>query len=131
MATASTKYIETIGRRKTASARVRLTPGKQSVTVNNKTVDDFFPTKELADNALLPLKQAEGTFTITALISGGGISGQSDALRHGIARAIALHDTSKRTPLKKSGLLKRDSRAKERRKPGLVKARKAPQWSKR
>jgi small subunit ribosomal protein S9 len=128
----SDKYIETVGRRKTASARVRLMPsGKQSITVNGKAVDDFFSTKELADNALLPLKHAEGKFTITAVIRGGGISGQSDALRHGIARALTVHDSSKRGDLKKVGLLKRDARAKERRKPGLKKARKRPQWSKR
>jgi small subunit ribosomal protein S9 len=126
------RYIETVGRRKTASARVRLTPStKQSVTVNGKPSDTFFNNKELANNAVLPLKNLEGKFTVTAVVYGGGIAGQSDAVRHGIARAITLHDASQRTPLKKAGYLKRDPRAKERRKPGLKKARKAAQWSKR
>ena len=126
------KYIETIGRRKTASARVRMTPAsKQSVTINGKPLDAYFPVKVLADNVLAPLKSADEKFSITALVSGGGIAGQSDAVRHGIARAINEHDVSKRSVLKKAGFLKRDPRAKERRKPGLKKARKRPQWSKR
>jgi small subunit ribosomal protein S9 len=126
------RYIEAIGRRKSATARVRLTPSsKQSVSVNGKTIDQFFPIKEHADNALLPLKEIEGKFTISALIKGGGISGQSDALRHGLARAILEHDATKRGVLKKAGYLKRDPRAVERKKPGLLKARKRPSWSKR
>lgn len=126
------RYLETIGRRKTASAQVRLTPAaKQSVTVNAKAADAFFSTKELLETALAPLKESEQKFTITAIVKGGGISGQAEALRHGIARAITEHDISKRGALKKLGFLKRDPRAKERRKPGLKKARKAGQWSKR
>ncbi len=126
------KYIETVGRRKTASARVRITPAaKQSVAVNGKPSDAYFSTKELLNTALSPLKESEQKFVITAVITGGGISGQAEALRHGIARAITEHDAGKRTQLKKLGYLKRDPRAKERRKPGLKKARKAPQWSKR
>jgi len=126
------KFIETVGRRKTSSARVRITPSaKQSVVVNGKPADEYFNTKDLAANALLPLKATEDTFTITAVVKGGGIRGQSDAVRHGIARAIIEHDVSKRGDLKKAGYLKRDPRAKERRKPGLKKARKSPQWSKR
>lgn len=126
------KYIETVGRRKTTSARVRLTPsGKQSVSVNGKGAEAFFATEELLRTALSPLKESDQKFTITAIIHGGGITGQAEALRHGIARAMTEHDSSKRTPLKKLGFLKRDPRAKERRKPGLKKARKAPQWSKR
>jgi small subunit ribosomal protein S9 len=126
------KYIETVGRRKTASARVRLTPSaKQSVLVNNKAADAYFATKDLLDTALAPLKETEQKFAITAIIRGGGITGHAEALRHAIARALIVHDISKRTPLKKLGFLKRDPRAKERRKPGLKKARKAGQWSKR
>jgi len=126
------KYIETVGRRKTASARVRLTPSaKASVQVNGKNVDEFFSTTELRETALAPLKLIEGKFTITAVVSGGGISGQAEAVRHGIARALTAHDLTNRTGLKKLGFLKRDPRAKERRKPGLKKARKAGQWSKR
>jgi small subunit ribosomal protein S9 len=129
---ADTKYIETVGRRKTASARVRLTPSaKASVQVNGKNVEEFFSTAELRETALAPLKQIEGKFTVTAVVSGGGISGQAEAVRHGIARALTEHDAANRTDLKKLGFLKRDPRAKERRKPGLKKARKAGQWSKR
>ena len=128
----STKYIETIGRRKTACARVRITPSaKHSVAINGKTTDEFFPIKELANNALLPLKESEEKFTITVLVKGGGIAGQSDAVRHGIARALVEHDSSKRTVLKQAGFLKRDPRSVERKKPGRLKARKKPSWSKR
>ncbi len=128
----STKYIETIGRRKTAYARVRITPStKQSVTINGKGVDEFFTIKELANNILLPLKESEDKFTITVLVKGGGIAGQSDAVRHGIARGIVEHDSSKRIALKKAGYLKRDPRSVERKKPGRLKARKKPSWSKR
>jgi len=126
------RYIETVGRRKTASARVRITPAaKQQVTVNGKAADAYFSTKELLETALAPLKESEQKFTITAIINGGGITGHAEALRHGIARGMIEHDISKRTPLKKLGFLKRDPRAKERKKPGLKKARKAGQWSKR
>lgn len=126
------KYIETIGRRKTASARVRMTPGsKQSVMVNGKAANDYFSTKNLLETALAPFKQSETAFTVTALVRGGGISGQAEALRHGIARGIMEHDMGKRSELKKLGFLKRDPRAKERRKPGFKKARKRGQWSKR
>ena len=128
----TTRYIETVGRRKTASARVRITPStKQSVVVNGKPVDQYFPTKDLSEHALMPLKESEEKFSRTVVVRGGGISGQAEALRHGIARALTEHDSSKRTQLKKLGFLKRDPRAKERRKPGLKKARKAGQWSKR
>jgi len=126
------KYIETIGRRKTATARIRITPSaKQSVAVNGKPSDSFFSTRELHETALAPLKETDAKFTITAVVRGGGITGQAEAIRHGIARAITEHDLSKRGALKKLGFLKRDTRAKERRKPGLKKARKAGQWSKR
>jgi small subunit ribosomal protein S9 len=129
---ATTRYVETVGRRKTASARVRVTPAaKSSVQVNGKTAEDFFPTAELRETALAPLKGSDEKFGISVLVRGGGISGQAEAMRHGLARALTEHDASKRTALKKLGYLKRDPRAKERRKPGLKKARKAGQWSKR
>ncbi len=125
-------YIETVGRRKTATARVRITEAaKQSIVVNGKPLETYFVSKELSNNVLAPLKEAGKAFIITVVVHGGGIAGQSDAVRHGLARAITKFDSSKRTALKKLGFLKRDPRAKERRKPGLVKARKAPQWSKR
>ncbi len=126
------RYIETVGRRKTASARVRITPStKQSVVVNGKTIESYFTTPELQHTVRAPLAMSEGKFTVTAVVRGGGIAGQAVAVRHGIARALEEHDKSRRTDLKKAGFLKRDPRAKERRKPGLKKARKSPQWSKR
>ena len=128
------KYIEAIGRRKTSVARVRLfEAGKNSYTINERTLESYFPTAELqrvATEAFTTVK-APGKFKITAQIKGGGISSQAVALRHGISRALTEFDKELRGKLKKAGLLKRDSRAKERRKFGLKKARKAPQWSKR
>lgn len=128
------KYIGTVGRRKTAIARVRITvAAKSSCTVNDKDVDAYFPTDELRATAIeaitttkLPVK-----FKITAKIVGGGSNAQAEALRHGIARALIIHDMELRKKVKAAGFLKRDPRAKERRKFGLKKARKAPQWSKR
>lgn len=129
---ATSRYIETVGRRKTASARVRITPAtKQSVTVNGKSAEEYFTIPELQHIVRSPLTMLEDKFVVTAVVNGGGISAQAEAVRHGIARALIEHDASKRTDLKKAGYLKRDPRAKERRKPGLKKARKSPQWSKR
>ena len=128
------RYLETVGRRKTAIARVRITPvAKSSFTVNEKDVDAYFKTAELrkiAVESLANLKLAQ-KFKITAQVHGGGTSGQADAVRHGVARALIVYDIELRGKLKKAGFLKRDPRAKERRKFGLKKARKAPQWSKR
>ena len=128
------RYIETVGRRKTATARVRLTKSSRTtVTVNNKELSAYFPTEEMCRTALEPLQREPGAdhFSITALVRGGGTVAQSEALRHGIARALIRHDVSLRHNLKKAGFLKRDPRVKERRKFGLKKARKAPQWAKR
>jgi len=127
-------YIETVGRRKTSIARVRLTPGsRMSVTVNDKTAEAYFQTEPLRMTALESFLKVTPTtaFVVTAKVSGGGIAGQAVALRHAISRALSQFDASLRTPLKREGFLKRDPRAKERRKPGLVKARKRKQWSKR
>jgi small subunit ribosomal protein S9 len=127
------RYIEAIGRRKTSTARVRITPGsKTTFKINDRDLATYFPTAELrriAESAVVTAK--EGAFTITAVIKGGGVHSQAEALRHGIARALIMHDTELRERLKKVGMLKRDPRMKERRKFGLKKARKAPQWSKR
>jgi small subunit ribosomal protein S9 len=135
MATKSeNKYIETIGRRKTATARVRLTPGtRTSVTVNGKDVNEYFKTDKLRMVAVEAfLKAALSTqFAATVVVNGGGINGQAEAVRHAISRALVEYDQNLRIPLKREGFLKRDPRAKERRKPGLKKARKRPQWSKR
>jgi small subunit ribosomal protein S9 len=128
------KYIETVGRRKTAIARARLAPSARTiVSVNNKEASQYFPTTALYEAALEPfLKVSLPTaFAVTVVVSGGGIAGQSIAVRHAISRALIEFDISLRGILKKEGFLKRDPRAKERKKPGLVKARKRKQWSKR
>jgi len=132
--TTKTKYFEAVGRRKTAIARVRLFPGgKPGYEVNSKTLEAYFPVKEMqmtVMEAITTGKPAE-KFHITAKLTGGGISAQSEAMRHGIARALLVYDVQLRGGLKKAGMLRRDPRAKERRKFGLKKARKSPQWSKR
>jgi small subunit ribosomal protein S9 len=128
------KYIETIGRRKTSTARVRLTPAtKSSFTINDKDIEVYFPTSalRLTANEALAHSKVEQKFKITVLATGGGITSQSGAVRHGIARALIIYDETLRKALKEVGHLKRDPRSKERRKFGLKKARKAPQWSKR
>jgi len=127
-------YIEAVGRRKTAVARVRITESSKSqFSVNNQNLDSYFPTEELqaiAHDALSKSKIAS-KFNVTALIKGGGIHAQAEALRHGITRAVISYDEELRSKLKKLGFLKRDPRMKERKKFGLKKARKSPQWSKR
>lgn len=135
MATATKdKFIETVGRRKTSVARVRITPAPRTqVTVNNKDLNAYFPTQALQSTAMEPfLKVGLPTpFAVSVRVSGGGIAGQATAIRHGISRALTEYDATLRGALKKEGFLKRDPRAKERRKAGLVKARKRKQWSKR
>jgi small subunit ribosomal protein S9 len=130
------KYFEAVGRRKTSVARVRIIPGGKdtSFTINDaKDLKTYFPVPEYQRLAQLPFTEAGVTsgFTVTAHIKGGGISSQAQALSHGIARALIEYDRELRPKVKKAKLLKRDPRAKERRKFGLKKARKAPQWSKR
>jgi len=128
------KYIEAVGRRKTSSARVRIQEAsKNSIVVNEKDVNDYFPTKELQKvvRGVFDEVKPEKDFAISVKVGGGGIHSQAEAVRHGIARAIVDFNAEFRTSLKKAGFLKRDPRAKERRKFGLKKARKAPQWSKR
>ncbi len=130
----TTKYFEAVGRRKTAVARVRLFIGaKSAYEINEKSLEEYFPTKEMQQtvtDAITHAKAAE-KFRITAKVNGGGISAQSEAVRHGISRALLVYDVEIRGRLKKLGFLKRDARAKERRKFGLKKARKSSQWSKR
>jgi len=128
------RYIEAIGRRKTATARVRIfNSSKTSFEINGRSLESYFPTKELQTIAKAAFKESGATdkFKVSAHISGGGIHSQSEALRHGIARALVDFDSELRKKLKKFGFLKRNPRVKERRKFGLKKARKAPQWSKR
>jgi small subunit ribosomal protein S9 len=127
-------YIETVGRRKTATARVRIVEApKNSITVNDKDVNEYFKTDNLRNIAAeaLAVSKTPGKFKITVKVVGGGINGQAEAVRLGISRALIVDDKPLRGTLKKVGFLKRDPRAKERRKFGLKKARKAPQWSKR
>ena len=126
------RYIEAVGRRKTSIARVRITPSSRNTfLINEKELEVYFPIEEMQIIANQPLFETTDKFKITAHISGGGTHSQSEALRHGIARALIIHNVDLRKNLKKAGHLKRDPRSKERRKFGLKKARKAPQWSKR
>ncbi len=128
------RYIEAVGRRKTAIARVRLfSATKNSVVINGRPLEIYFPTLELKQVALAPLAaRPEATpVEIKIKVIGSGLSSQAGAVSHGLARALCLQDGGLRSGLKKLLLLRRDSRMKERRKFGLKKARKAPQWSKR
>lgn len=128
------KYIEKVGRRKTSTARVRITEAtKSSFVVNDKEVEKYFMTPELVSVVKAPFEVSElgQKFMITVKVVGGGIHSQAEAVRHGIARAIVEYDEEKKASVKKAGFLKRDPRSKERRKFGLKKARKSPQWSKR
>lgn len=121
------------GRRKNAVARVRLLPGSGVIRINDRPFEDYFPLESLRVHVLEPLRaiRAEGKFDVLARVNGGGISGQAGAVRHGIARALVRADHNFRPTLKQSGFLTRDPRVKERRKYGLKKARKRPQFSKR
>ena len=123
-----------VGRRKQAIARVRLIPGSGTITVNGRTLEDYFPNKlhqQLINDPFTVLNLAGG-YDVIARISGGGPSGQAGALRLGIARSLnGIDEENNRATLKKAGFLSRDARVKERKKAGLKKARKAPQYSKR
>jgi len=131
---ASKKFITAVGRRKTAIASVRLAPAaKASVVVNGKTAKEYFKTDERAKVAEEALAKAESAeqYAVIAHVEGGGVAAQANALRHAISRALIKAEPGTRKILKAAKFLKRDPRAKERKKPGLVKARKAKQWSKR
>ena len=121
------------GKRKTSVARVILRPGDGATWFNGKKIEDYFPRLTHRDLALAPLKVAgvEGTFDVRVRVHGGGPSGQAGAVRHGIARALVEADPNLRSELKRHGFLTRDARVKERKKAGLKKARKRPQFSKR
>ncbi len=130
----SQNYIAAVGRRKTSTARVRITEAaKNSLTINDKLADAYFATKDLVKVAMESLHKLkdEKNYTITVVVKGGGTHSQAEAIRHGIARALAQVDEATKTEVKKLGFLKRDARAKERRKFGHKKARKSSQWSKR
>ncbi|HHB91265.1 MAG TPA: 30S ribosomal protein S9 [Anaerolineae bacterium] len=128
-------YYEAVGRRKSATARVRLYPAGETaeIIVNGKPMTEYFTRLQDQLRLTEPLKlvEMEGKFNISVLAKGGGISGQADAVRLGIARALILADPTLRPVLKKAGMLTRDARVKERKKPGLKRARKAPQYTKR
>jgi small subunit ribosomal protein S9 len=121
------------GRRKTAAARVFITAGAGEITVNDRSVDSYFGREVARMIVRQPLEvaQVSGKFTIRATVSGGGSFGQAGAIRHGLARALVEYDESLRPLLRKAGFLTRDARAVERKKVGLHKARKRPQYSKR
>jgi small subunit ribosomal protein S9 len=121
------------GKRKDAIARVRLIPGKGEFKVNGKTMEDYFPRKvhHILIQSPFTVTGLTGAYDVFAKLEGGGVSGQAGALRHGIAKALLEADESLRPALKAAGLLTRDPRMKERRKYGLKKARKKPQFSKR
>ncbi len=121
------------GRRKTAIARIRLTPGEGRVMINEKTPIQYLGRRILEMQVLQPLKLTDTLrrFDVSAKVEGGGVSGQAGAIAHGIARALIEYDEELRGALKKAGLLTRDARMKERKKYGLKRARKAPQYTKR
>lgn len=127
-------YYEAVGRRKTSVARVRIfSKGEPAIVINEKDSKKYFPDKELLHTIEEPLKRMklDGKFRILVKANGGGTHSQAEAIRHGISRALVVFNAEFRKRLKKAGFLKRDPRMKERRKFGLKKARKAPQWSKR
>ena len=128
----SQKSVYATGRRKHAIARVWLQPGNGKVAINQRSLEDYFPSASHRQLITEPLRVAEAEgYDVEATLHGGGVSGQAGALRLGIARALISLDPELRPSLKRAGLLTRDPRAKERKKYGLKKARKAPQYSKR
>jgi small subunit ribosomal protein S9 len=126
-------YFYGTGRRKTAVARVRLLPGDGAIAINGKPIEEVFPQLVLQAVIRQPLRVTETAdkFNVVVKVEGGGISGQAGAVRHGIARALVKANEALKPLLRKYGLLTRDSRAKERKKYGLKRARKAPQYTKR
>jgi small subunit ribosomal protein S9 len=121
------------GRRKTSTARVYLAPGTGRITINQRTIENFFAreTGRMIVRQPLELVQLEGRFDIKVTVAGGGITGQAGAIRHGITRALIEYDESLRSPLRKAGFVTRDAREVERKKVGRRKARRGPQYSKR
>lgn len=129
-----TSYIAAVGRRKTAVARVRMTPSPNpTFMINGKPMEQYFRQPELQAIIMAPLKLVgkDASYGFSVKVSGGGFHGQAVAVRHGLARCLLLADATLRPTLKPHGFSTRDSRMKERKKPGLKRARRAPQWSKR
>ena len=133
MYTSAKPYFYGTGRRKKSVARVRILPGTGNVTVNGKSIDEYFglDTLKLIVNQPFGATATEGKFDVIATVKGGGLSGQAGAVRHGISRALVLADEANKPALKAAGFLTRDPRMKERKKYGLKAARRAPQFSKR
>ena len=126
------EYTEAVGRRKTASARVRISAAKSaSMTVNGKTAQEYFPLEQMVKTAFSPMQLLGASYAVSVKVQGGGHKAQADAIRHGLSRAMTMVVPEQRKDLKVRGFLKRDPRAKERKKFGLKAARRAPQWSKR
>ncbi len=133
MYTSAKPYFYGTGRRKKSVARVRLYPGSGEITINGRSIDEYFglETLKLIVNQPFGVTGTQGKFDIVANVTGGGISGQAGAIRHGVARALLAADANFRPALKAAGFLTRDPRMKERKKYGLKAARRAPQFSKR
>jgi|SRR3989344_1606771 len=129
---ATKRYTEAVGRRKSASARVRITSAKTAaMMVNGKPADQYFPLEQMVKTAYAPMQVLGVAYEVSAKVRGGGLKAQAEAVRHGLSRAITALVPENRKDLKVRGFLKRDPRAKERKKFGLKGARRAPQWSKR
>lgn len=129
----SVQYYEGVGRRKTSTARVRIVPGKGEFVVNGKPVEEYFTRLGDLDliNAPLTTAQMNGKLDVSVMVQGGGVTGQTGAVVHGLARALLKLDPELRSAMRAGGFLTRDSRMKERKKPGLKRARKAPTYTKR
>ncbi len=128
------EYIESVGRRKTSTARVRMFDAPENeIVVNGEPLEDYFSTEALQLTVTDPFATVDidDTFFVSVLVEGGGFTGQAEATRHGISRALVDHTNEAKKPLKNKGYLKRDPRMVERKKPGKKKARKSSQWSKR
>lgn len=133
MSATKSSAITAVGRRKTASARIRLSRGSGAISINGKPLEEYLYTEALVKSATAPLRTAgiEGQVDVVVNVIGGGPNGQAGAISHGLARAIQKMDPAHRAPLKKGGLLTRDGRMRERKKPGRPGARKRFQFSKR
>ena len=134
--TKEVKYIYATGKRKSAIAKVRIYPStekKITISINERTVDDFFPLKEWQKRMLIPFDvvKLKNKFDLIISVHGGGVSGQLEAIVHGISKALRTYDENFKTILRKNGFITRDSRVKESKKYGLKRARKAPQYTKR
>jgi small subunit ribosomal protein S9 len=127
------RYYEAVGRRKRAVARVRLYPGEGEMVINGKPLEEYFgrPQDWRDVRAPLELTETQNRYNLSVLVKGGGITGQAHAVRHGISRALLRADPDAKMTLRRAGFLTRDPREKERKKPGLKRARKAPQYTKR